>query len=135
VTTHFATPYRPRAARAWSANEAVATALGLAYLLAGIVVGAISLGATMAVSDDPSPGLSPVRTGSYLCLGIVLLVAAGHGRAKSANTVLGAAYLLAGVLLPLAGDPGSRLLTLSHPDAVLQLVTAAILLGFGRTQD
>jgi hypothetical protein len=135
VTIQYAAAYRARAISAWSATEGVATVLGSAYVLAGIVAGAISLGATMAVSDDPNPGLSPVRTLSYLCLGAVLLVAAGRRRAKSANTVLGAAYLAAGVLLPTVGEPGARLLALSHPDAMLQLVTAAILLGFGRTQD
>lgn len=124
----------PRA-RSWSPNESVAVVLGAIYLLAGIVAGAVSLGATMAVSDAPSAGVSPVRTISYLVLGLVLLAAAAQGRAKSANSVIGAAYLVAGVLLPLVGEPGCRLLSLNHPDCLIQLGTAALLLGFGRTQD
>jgi hypothetical protein len=121
--------------RRWTPNEIVAVALGAVYLLAGVIAAAISLGATMAVSDGPGAGLGTGRTLSYLCLGFVLLAAAAQGRAKSANSVLGAAYLLAGVLLPLVGQPGCRLLTLNHPDCAIQLCTAALLLGFGRTQD
>lgn len=137
TTPQLMTP-RLRAERSrasWSPNELVAVVLGSVYVLAGVVAGAITLGATMAVSDDPGPGISAARTLSYLGLGLVLLLAAGRGRAKSANAVLGAAYLAAGVVLPMLGEAGAGLLALSHPDATIQLCTAALLLGFGWTQD
>jgi hypothetical protein len=142
VTSPYATMTRrsdvgatPRVVSPWSPNELVAVIVGSVYLVAGIVAGAITLGTTMAVSDDPAPGISHVRTMSYLGLGLVLLLATGRGRAKSANTVLGAAYLIVGVVLPILGQPGCGLLTLNHPECAIQLSTAALLLGFGRTQD
>lgn len=122
--------------RGWSPNEYVAVGLGLAYLLAGIVAAATWTGAKMAVSDDPEGfGFNPLRTLSYLGLGAVLLVAATRGSAKRANSVLGAGYLAIGLLGIALGGEGARLLTLNHVDSVLQLCTAAVLLGFGRTQD
>ncbi len=132
------TAYRPAPApgRGWSPNECVAVALGLTYLMVGVVTAAIWTGAQMAVSDDPQAmGFSPLRILSYLGLGAVLLAAAAHGSAKRANSILGAAYLLVGLVGITLGGEGARLLTLNHVDSVIQLCTAAVLLGFGRTQD
>lgn len=67
-------------------------------------------------------------------VGAGLVTAAGRGVARRANTVLGAAYLLAGVPL-LATGVCPAPFSLDRPDGMLHLASAALLLGFGRTQD
>jgi hypothetical protein len=72
--------------------------------------------------------------GVYLLVGAALLAGAGRGLARRVNMVLGAAYLLASAPLLVSGVcPG--LFSLNHPDGLLHLASAAVLLGFGRTQD
>lgn len=123
------------AARPRSANRAVAYLVGGAYLAAGVVGGAMALGAALAPGGgDPAAGLEPGWIAVYLLVGLVLLVAGARGFARQANTVVGAAYLLASAPL-LAAGVCSGLFTLSHPDGLLHLASAAVLLGFGRTQD
>jgi len=75
------------------------------------------------------------RTVAYLTISLILLLAAPTGRAKFANSLLGGAYLPVGVTLALVTDGGLQLLTLNHPENVIHLSTAALLVGFGRTQD
>lgn len=117
-----------------SANRALAFAVGGAYLAAGVVGGAVALGAAMAPGGDPSSGLGAGWVAVYLCVGAVLLAAGARGFARRVNTLVGAAYLLAAAPLLVTGVcPG--LFSLNHPDGLLHLSSAAVLLGFGRTQD
>lgn len=117
-----------------SANRALSFAVGGAYLAAGVVGGAVALGAAMAPGGDPSAGLGAGWVAVYLFVGAVLLAAGACGFARRANTLVGAAYLLASAPLLVTGVcPG--LFSLNHPDGLLHLSSAAVLLGFGRTQD
>jgi hypothetical protein len=117
-------------------NAAVAAVVGAGYALVGVVSVAITLGSVLATSgetDRSGPGAG--RTAAYLTTGLVLLWAVVQGRARAANSVLGGAYLVAGVALALCTDGDPQLLALNHPDTVVHLGTAALLVGFGRTQD
>jgi hypothetical protein len=117
-----------------SANRAVAFAVGGAYLAAGVGGGAVALGAAMAPGGGPSSALGAGWVAVYLCVGAVLVAAGASGFARRANTALGAAYLLANAPLLVTGVcPG--LFSLNHPVGLLHLSSAAVLLGFGRTQD
>lgn len=118
-----------------SPNRAVAYLVGVGYLLAGVVGGAVALGSGMAPGGSgQAHGSDLVRLSLYLLLGVVLVVAAGRGWARAANTAVGVAYLVACVPL-LATGACSPPLQLNHPDGLIHLSTAALLLGFGRTQD
>lgn len=115
-------------------NALVGAVVGVGYLLTGVVCTAVALGAGMAASPGhDGAGLGAAHCGAYLAVGAALLCAVVLGRARAANSLIGATYLGLGLLL-LSVD-GPQLLALQHPDAVVHLGTAAVLLGFGRTQE
>ncbi len=116
-------------------NAAIATVLGGAYLVAGVVALAASLGSGMASAEAHDAEVAAGRLAAYIALGAVLLSAAARGLAKGLNTTLGAAYLVVGVVLLFTARGADQLLTLNQPDNVIHLGTAALLLGIGRTQD
>jgi len=117
-------------------NAAVALGVGLAYGLAGVVATAVTAGSVLATSGETGhPAVAGARTIAYLTISLILLLAAPTGRARFANSLLGGAYLAVGVALALLTDGGPQLLTLNHPENVIHLCTAALLVGFGRTQD
>lgn len=116
-------------------NAVAGVVVGAGYLLAGVVAIAVALGTGMATSPGhPAAGPGAVHCCAYLAVGAVLVLAAGLGHARAANTLVGAGYLVLGVTL-LLRDGGPQLLALNHPDAVVHLSSAAVLLGFGRTQE
>lgn len=117
-------------------NAAIATVLGAAYLVAGVVALAVSLGSAMASgAGTHDANVSAARMAAYIALGVLLLVAAGRGLAKPTNTTVGAAYLVVGLVLLFTARGADQLLTLNQPDNVIHLGSAALLLGIGRTQD
>ena len=125
------------AAPAWagSPNRAVAYLVGGAYLAAGIIGGAVALGAAVAPGrGDDSAGLGAGWVIAYILLGVGLVVAAARGRAPHANSIAGAAYLVASVPLVAAGICDG-MFSLDAADGFLHLCSAALLLGFGRTQN
>lgn len=117
-------------------NSLLAWALGVLYLAAGTVCLAVTLGSGMAQGGQThGTDFDTGRTLGYLGLGLALMLAAARGLAKRVNSALGAGYLVLGVVLLFTAHEGAQLLTLNHPDNVLHLGTAALLLGIGRTQD
>lgn len=124
-----------RAAAGRAPNTVVGTVLGVGYLAAGVVALAVALGAGMAPGEASETAASPARMAAYLALGGALVLAATRGTARTANTVLGATYLIAGLVLLYAGGAQAQLLALNHPDNVVHLSSAALLLGVGRTQE
>ncbi|HZE66611.1 MAG TPA: hypothetical protein VE081_08285 [Sporichthyaceae bacterium] len=116
-------------------NAAIALAVGLAYGLAGVVATAVGMGSVLATSGETGhPAVAGPSTAGYLTISLILLAAVATGRARSTNSLLGGAYLAAGVALALFTDGDPQLLTLNHPGHVMHLCTAALLVGFGRTQ-
>lgn len=116
-------------------NTVLGVLLGWAYLTAGVVAVAVNLGVGMAGPQSESADFSSARMSAYLVLGSVLVIAAVRGRAKPANSLLGALYLLVGVILLFSAGADAQLLALNHPDQVVHLGSAALLFGVGRTQD
>lgn len=117
-------------------NAALATVLGAAYLVAGIIALAVSLGSGMASeAGTHDADVAAGRMAAYIALGGALLAAAGRGLARLTNTTFGAAYLVVGLVLLFTVPGADQLLTLNQPDNVIHLGTAALLLGIGRTQD
>lgn len=117
-------------------NALLGACLGAGYLLAGVVAFAISTGSHIATSPGHSAaGLGGLHCALYVLVGLGLATAAACGRARSANTVVGAGYLAVGFVLMIAADGGLQLLALHETDNVVHLVSAALLLGFGRTQE
>lgn len=115
-------------------NALLGALVGVGYLLAGVVCTAVALGAGMAASPGhDGPGLGAAHCSAYLTVGAALLCAVVLGRARAANGLIGATYLGVGLLLLTVDGP--QLLALHQPDAVVHLGTAALLLGFGRTQE
>ncbi|MGQ0463780.1 MAG: DUF4383 domain-containing protein [Sporichthyaceae bacterium] len=116
-------------------NVLLGAVLGVALVLTGVVGFAISAGSNLATPPGHSGhGLGGLHCLLYAALGIGLLVGAALGRARQVNTILGAAYLVLGVVLLALLDSGPQLLTLHDADNVAHLAGAALLLGFGRTQ-
>lgn len=114
-------------------NAALGVVLGAGYLLVGAVCSAVALGSDMA-SAGHGAGPGAAHCAAYLTVGALVLAGVGLDRARSTNTAVGAGFLILGVTL-LARDAGAQLLALHHPDAVVHLVSAALLVGFGRTQE
>lgn len=117
-------------------NALIGAVVGVAFALTGIVAFAISAGSHFATSPGHgATGLGGLHCGLYVVVGLGLLAAAATGRARSVNTVVGATYLVAGVVLLALFDGEPQLLMLHEPDNVAHLAGAALLLGFGSTSD
>ncbi|MGQ0847039.1 MAG: DUF4383 domain-containing protein [Sporichthyaceae bacterium] len=116
-------------------NAVVGAAVGAGYLLAGVVASAITTGSYLATSPGHhADGLGGVHCAMYAVVGLLLLVGIARGRARLVNTLVGGAYVVLGLaLLPVADAP--QLLALHEADNLVHLVSAALLFGFGRTQE
>ncbi len=119
-----------------SPNMVLAVALGGGFLVAGVIALAITLGGSMASTPGHhAGGYGGLHCCAYLAVGVLLLVGAAKGRAREVNTLVGLTYLVVGVILMAAFDEAPQLLTLHETHNVVHLVSAALLLGFGRTQE
>lgn len=118
-----------------SPNRLVATIFGAVYLLVGLLGFAVTGGVGFLATDG---GLllgvfevNPFHNIAHLLIGGALL-AAGLTTARAAKTVngvVGAAYLLLGVIgFFLVGTP-LNVLALNMPDHFLHLASAIVLLG------
>lgn len=126
-----------------SMNRLVGAIFGGIYLLVGL------LGFTVTGFDgwvDTNTNetllgfeLNPLHNVAHLLIGGLLLAAAlkGVAAAKGANTLVGAVYLVLAILgFFIAGEnTGLNILSLNQADNFLHLVSAAVLLGVGLTQD
>lgn len=128
------TDLRAAVATRRSPNAVVAVTVGLVYLSVGVVALAVRVGRAMATAG-PASDVGLLTLSVHLAFGWVLVLATAAGWAKLSNTVVGASYLLVGLALESLPDVGPGLLTLNDPENVVHLATAALLFGFGRTQD
>lgn len=116
-------------------NALLGVVVGIAVVFTAIVGFAISAGSHLATSPGHSAdGLGGLHCALYAAIGVGLLVGAACGRARAVNTLVGGSYLVVGVVLLALVDGGPQLLTLHEIDNVAHLAGAALLLGFGRTQ-
>jgi hypothetical protein len=120
-----------------SPNRVVATVFGAVYLLIGL----FGFAATDGVAYFATQGgpllwffeVNPFHNTAHILIGLVLLVGglSGVQAAKIVNILIGAAYLLLGIVgFFLVGTP-ANILALNMPDHFLHLASAILLLAIG----
>ncbi|GAA5031046.1 DUF4383 domain-containing protein [Microbacterium fluvii] len=120
-----------------SPNRLVAVIFGAVYLL----VGALGFAVTGGVSFLATEGglllgifmVNPLHNIAHLLIGAALLVAGliSVKAAKTTNTVVGAAYLLLGIVGFFLVGTAANVLALNTFDHFLHLASALLLLGVG----
>ncbi|EYT56471.1 hypothetical protein H490_0100955 [Leucobacter sp. UCD-THU] len=118
-----------------SPNRLVGVIFGAVYLLVGILGFTVTSGVDfIATEGGLLLGLfevNPLHNVAHLLIGAALLIGglAGVRAAKAVNGVVGAAYLLLGVVGFFIADTGANILALNTADHILHLGSALILLG------
>ena len=120
-----------------SPNRLVGTIFGAVYLL----VGALGFAYTAGVGFVATQGglilgifeVNPLHNIAHLLIGAALLIAGLSSvvAAKTVNIVIGAAYLLLGIVGFFLAGTGANILALNTPDHFLHLASAIVLLGVG----
>jgi uncharacterized membrane protein HdeD (DUF308 family) len=126
-----------------SPNKLVAAVFGVVYLLVGVLGFFVTGFDNFAdkANNESLLGfeLNPLHNIVHLLIGAVLLAAALRNRsaAKGANTLVGAVYLIVGIIgLFIANDTSDlNILSLNGADNVLHLASALVLLGVALSQD
>ncbi len=120
-----------------SPNRLLGVIFGAVYILVGILGFTVTGGVGFA---DQEGGLllgifevNPFHNIAHLLIGAALLIGglSSVRAAKGINTVVGAAYLLLGILGLFITDSPANILALNGADNVLHLGSALILLGVG----
>lgn len=125
-----------------SKNRLVGAVFGVVYLLVGLLGFAYTGFADFVGTDtdDKILGIfevNPLHNIAHLGIGALLLVSAraSVAAAKGANTLVGAVYLLLGVVGLFILESELNILSLNGADNILHLGSALLLLGVGLTQD
>lgn len=123
-----------------SPNRLLGMVLGAVYVLVGLLGFAVTGGVEFAGAEgEPLLGfdVNPLHNIVHLLVGVLLLAGAWRGvaTAKGVNMLVGAVYLIVGVLGLFILDSGLNILALNHPDNVLHLASAIVLLGVGLAAD
>lgn len=126
-----------------SPNRLVGAVFGVIYLLVGLLGFAVTGfdGFVDTNTDEALLGfeLNPLHNIAHLLIGALLLGAAlkGVSAAKGSNTLVGAVYLLLGILgfFIASDDNDLNILSLNGADNILHLASAAVLLGVALSQD
>jgi hypothetical protein len=120
-----------------SPNRIVATVFGAVYVLVGLLGFAVTGGIDFIATEGGLLlgifAVNPLHNIAHLAIGAALLIAglSNVAAAKTVNSVVGAAYLLLGVVgFFLAGTP-ANILALNTADHFLHLASAIVLLGVG----
>lgn len=124
-----------------SPNRIVATVFGAVYLLVGLLGFAVT--GDVGFADTEGELLlgifevNPLHNIVHLLIGAALLIAglANVRAAKSVNILVGAVYLLVGIVGFFLVDTQANILALNTPDHFLHLGSAVILLGVGLAAD
>ena len=120
-----------------SPNRIVATVFGAVYVLIGLLGFAVTGGVGFIATEG---GLllgifqvNPLHNVAHLLIGAALLIAglSAVTAAKTVNIVVGAAYLLLGIVGFFIADTPANILALNRPDHFLHLASAIVLLGVG----
>ncbi|MEP6759777.1 MAG: DUF4383 domain-containing protein [Sporichthyaceae bacterium] len=126
-----------------SPNRLVGSIFGVVYLVVGLVGFAVTGFGQFADTNTEDKlvffEINPLHNIVHLAIGALLLFAAmkSVSAAKGANTLVGAVYLLVGVIgLFIANDTSeANILSLNGADNVLHFASALVLLGVGLSQD
>ena len=120
-----------------SPNRLLATVFGIVYVLIGIA----GFSVTMGIGFFAAPGgllfgifeVNAFHNVAHLVIGAALLIAglSGAGPARTVNSVVGAAYLVLGIIgLFVVGSP-FNILAINGADNVLHFGSAVLLLAVG----
>ena len=124
-----------------SPNRIVATVFGAVYLLVGLLGFAVTGGVSfIATEGNLLLGLfavNPLHNIAHLLIGAALLIAglSNVAAAKTVNTVVGAVYLLLGIVGFFLVGTSLNILALNTADHFLHLASAIVLLGVGLAAD
>ena len=124
-----------------SPNRLVATIFGAVYVLVGLLGFTVTAGVDFIATDG---GLllgifevNPLHNIAHLLIGAALLIGglSNVRAAKAVNLIVGAAYLLLGIVGFFIADTGANVLALNTADHFLHLGSALILLGVAIAAD
>lgn len=124
-----------------SPNRLLATVFGAVYLVVGLLGFAVTGGVGfIATEGNLLLGLfavNPLHNIAHLLIGAALLIAglSNVAAARTANTVVGAVYLLLGVVGFFLVGTALNILALNTADHFLHLASAIVLLGVGLAAD
>jgi hypothetical protein len=120
-----------------SPNRIVATVFGAVYVLVGLLGFAVTGGVDFIATEG---GLllgvfqvNPLHNIAHVLIGAALLIAgfSSGSASKATNTVIGAAYLLLGIVGFFLAGTAANILALNTADHFLHLASALVLLGVG----
>jgi len=124
-----------------SPNRLLGAVFGVVYLLVGLIGFAVT-GFDGFVDTDTNEKViffevNPLHNIAHLGIGALLLFSAmkSVAAAKGSNVLVGAVYLLLGIVGLFILDSEANILSLNRADNVLHLASAALLLGVGLSQD
>ncbi|MGF6822194.1 hypothetical protein M2317_001098 [Microbacterium sp. ZKA21] len=124
-----------------SPNRLVATVFGAVYILVGLLGFAVTGGVGfLATEGGMLLGIfmvNPLHNVAHLLIGAALLIAGlvSARAAKTVNIVVGAAYLLLGIVGFFLVGTALNILALNTFDHFLHLASAIVLLGIGIAAD
>jgi hypothetical protein len=124
-----------------SLNRIVATVFGAVYVLVGLLGFAVTGGVGFIATEGELLlgifAVNPLHNIAHLLIGAALLIAglANVKAAKTVNTIVGAAYLLLGVVGFFLAGTAANILALNTADHFLHLASALVLLGVGLGAD
>ena len=118
-------------------NQLLGLVFGAVYVLVGVVGFAITGTDGFAAHDGHKLvffEINPLHNIVHIGIGLLLFVAAvrGAATAKAVNSLVGAVYLAVGIVGLFLTSSDINILALNHPDNVLHLASALVLLGTGR---
>ena len=120
-----------------SPNRIVATVFGAVYVLVGLLGFAVTGGIGFIATEGGLLlgvfAVNPLHNVAHLLIGGALLIAgvAGARAAKLVNTIVGATYLLLGVVGFFLAGTAANILALNTADHFLHLASAIVLLAVG----
>jgi uncharacterized protein DUF4383 len=119
-----------------SVNRLLGAVFGAVYLLVGLVGFTITTGVGFAAHHGKDLiffELNPLHNIVHIGVGLLLALAALRGTrsASAMNSLVGGVYLIVGIAGLFLSDSGLDILALNHPDNLLHLASAAVLLGTG----
>jgi hypothetical protein len=120
-----------------SPNRLVGTIFGAVYVVVGLLgfiyTGGVDFAATEGGLLLGIFEVNPLHNVAHLLIGAALLFGglSSVRAAKMVNTIVGAAYLLLGVIGFFLVDTPANILALNTPDHFLHLASALVLLGVG----
>ena len=123
-----------------SPNRLVGAIFGVVYLLVGLLGLFVAGGNFVGQEGGLLLGVFQVNhlhNIAHLLIGAALLIGALKSvrAARSVNIIVGAAYLLLGIIGFFIADTDANVLALNTPDHFLHLVSALVLLGVGFAAD